>query len=60
MKYGTWLRPGVRPVDRALILVLLDTGLRATELCNLLLEEVDFETGRMHISHGKGNKQRVV
>ncbi len=46
--------------DRALILVLLDTGLRASELCNLLLEEVDFESGRMHISHGKGNKQRVV
>ena len=46
--------------DRALILVLLDTGLRASELCNLDLEEVDFETGRMHISHGKGNKQRVV
>jgi integrase/recombinase XerD len=46
--------------DRGLILVLLDTGLRASELCNLKLEEVDFENGRMHVSHGKGNKQRVV
>ncbi len=46
--------------DRALILVLLDTGLRASELANLELADVDFAAQRMLIKHAKGNKQRVV
>ena len=51
-------RKGAR--DRALILVLLDTGLRASELANLELGDVDFAAQRMLIKHAKGNKQRVV
>ncbi len=51
-------RKGAR--DQALILVLLDTGLRASELANLDLGDVDFATQRMLIKHAKGNKQRVV
>lgn len=46
--------------DRALILTLLDTGLRAGELVSLQLEDIDFDTQRVQIRHGKGNKQRVV
>jgi site-specific recombinase XerD len=46
--------------DRALILVLLDTGLRAGELTSLQLEDIDFQSQRIHVRHGKGNKQRVV
>ena len=46
--------------DRALILVLLDTGPRATEAATLRIEDVDFEAQRMAVLHGKGNKQRVV
>ena len=51
-------RKGAR--DQALILVLLDTGLRASELANLELGDVDFAAQRMLIKHAKGNKQRVV
>lgn len=35
--------------DRALILFLLDTGVRATELCNLLISDVDLKSGMVHI-----------
>jgi site-specific recombinase XerD len=45
---------------RALILALLDTGLRAGELASLQLEDVDFHTERIQVRNGKGNKQRVV
>ena len=41
--------------NRAMILVLLDTGVRRTELVNL-----DLEGQRLRVLHGKGNKQRVV
>ena len=51
-------RKGAR--RQALILVLLDTGLRASELANLELADVDFTAQRMLIKHAKGNKQRVV
>jgi len=46
--------------DRALILTLLDTGLRAGELVGLRLEDLDFESQRIQVRHGKGNKQRAV
>ncbi|RLC56107.1 MAG: hypothetical protein DRI30_06400 [Chloroflexi bacterium] len=36
------------------------TGLRASELANLELANVDFTAQRMLIKHAKGNKQRVV
>jgi integrase/recombinase XerC len=45
--------------DRALILTLLDTGLRAGELVSLQLEDIDFHSQRIQVCHGKGNKQRV-
>lgn len=51
-------RKGAR--NQALILVLLDTGLRASELANLELGDVDFAAQRMLIKHAKGNKQRMV
>jgi len=51
--------------DRAIILTLLDTGLRATELCSLKVGDVDMKTGRVHVRHGapggaKGGKGRAV
>lgn len=51
--------------DQALILTLLDTGLRASELCSLRIEDFDIKTGRVDVRHGvtggaKGGKGRVV
>ncbi len=48
--------------DLALILVLLDTGLRASELCALTIADYDPTNARLHIQRGKGRggKERFV
>jgi len=46
--------------NRAMILVLLDTGVRRTELVNLDLADLNLAGQRLRVLHGKGNKQRVV
>jgi integrase/recombinase XerD len=51
--------------DQAIVLMLLDTGLRATELCSLTVNDVDLKTGKVMIRHGlaggaKGGKGRTV
>ena len=51
--------------DQAILLTLLDTGLRASELCALTVGDVDLKTGKVQIKHGasggaKGGKGRVV
>ena len=46
--------------DRALFLFLLDTGIRARELCNVNLEDVEFGAGAVLIRQGKGRKPRTV
>ena len=39
--------------DQALIMVLLDTGLRASELCSLKIGDVDLKTGKVQVKHGR-------
>lgn len=46
--------------DRAIILVLLDTGIRAQELCSLTVADYDEKRSRLHIRRGKGDKARYV
>lgn len=46
------------PRDRAIVMVLLDTGMRATELTGLDLD--DWEDSTLHIRRGKGKKSRIV
>ena len=46
--------------DKAIILTLVDTGLRASELCALTIADYDKERGRLHVLHGKGDKARFV
>lgn len=46
--------------DRAIMLVLLDSGMRASELCALRLADFDRKRGQLIIHHGKGDKQRTV
>lgn len=44
--------------DMAIVLLLLDTGLRASELCNLRICDIDFKTQSIRVL-GKGNKYRT-
>jgi site-specific recombinase XerD len=45
--------------NRAILLVLLDTGLRATELCELHIKNVDLNNRHLLVL-GKGSKERVI
>jgi site-specific recombinase XerD len=45
--------------DRAIILTLLDTGMRVSELCGIRIKDYDSESGRLMIT-GKGLKTRFV
>jgi integrase/recombinase XerD len=46
--------------DKFIIMLLYDTGLRAQELCDLTLDDVDFFQRKVHVRHGKGDKARIV
>ncbi len=51
--------------DQAIIMILVDTGLRASELCALKIGDVDLKTGKVQVKHGraggaKGGKGRTV
>lgn len=46
--------------DKALVMVLLDTGLRSSELCALNLAHLDGDTGEITVVRGKGRKDRRV
>jgi integrase/recombinase XerD len=45
--------------DRCILLTLLDTGMRASELCALKVQDVDLKTGKVSVQ-GKGAKERHV
>jgi site-specific recombinase XerD len=45
---------------RAILLVLFDTGLRASELCALRLEDVNWDAQTIVVRETKGGNQRVV
>ena len=46
--------------DRALVKFLLDSGVRAAELCGLTVGDVDLQSGAALVRQGKGQKQRMV
>ncbi len=49
--------------DRALVLCLLDTGLRASELCRLNIQDVHLDTGQIEIKpfrSGRKSRSRIV
>jgi integrase/recombinase XerC/integrase/recombinase XerD len=46
--------------DRAIVMTLLDTGIRVSELAQMVLADLDLDELRLRVLHAKGNKQRVV
>ena len=46
--------------NRALVLFLLDTGIRASECIEMELADLDWDRQRALVRHGKGDKQRWV
>jgi integrase/recombinase XerD len=46
--------------DKAIILFLLDTGVRASELLSINLGDINLISGEILIRHGKGRKPRYV
>ncbi|KXK51963.1 MAG: putative site-specific recombinase [Chloroflexi bacterium OLB13] len=58
-RQATSLRPtGLR--DKAIIMTLVDTGLRASELCQLKFRDYNQENGQIFVRQGKGDKERIV
>ncbi len=57
---GYDLRHPIGARDFAILLTYLGTGLRATELTNLLLDDVFLEDGYLRVRRGKGGKTRAV
>ena len=65
---SAYVRPGKRKSnhsrptadrDRAIILLLVDTGMRATELCDLRIRDLDIQNHRVRVM-GKGRKERLL
>lgn len=46
--------------DRAIIELLLSSGVRVSELTNLKVSDIDFNTLTVHVRNGKGGKDRVT
>lgn len=46
--------------ERALILLLIDSGIRRGEALSLQWENIDFKTGQIVIHRGKGNRARIT
>jgi len=46
--------------NRLILKVLSKTGLRRQELCNLDIEDLQLDRGRLIVRHGKGDKRRFV
>lgn len=44
--------------DRALVLFMVDSGLRRAEVCNVNWEDIDFTSGLVRVKQGKGRKDR--
>lgn len=46
--------------NRALIILVLTSGVRVSELANLRIEDLDFKKHIITVRHGKGDKKRAV
>ena len=48
------------PVASIVVTMMLDTGLRVSEVCNLDINDIDLEDGSARVFGGKGDKDRLV
>ena len=48
------------PVASIVVTMMLDTGLRVSEVCNLDRNDIDLEDGSARVYGGKGDKDRLV
>jgi len=46
--------------DRAILFMLIDCGLRASELCGLEIDDIDWTGQTVLVRHAKGSKERQV
>lgn len=46
--------------NKAILCVLLDSGLRINELTNLTIDDINLDDGSIIVKHAKGRKQRIV
>lgn len=46
--------------DRAIVLLALDSGIRASELCALAVGDVRLDNGAVTVRQGKGQKERIT
>jgi len=47
-------------VASIVVVMLLDTGMRVSEICNLDIGDIDFADGSARVREGKGDKDRLV
>lgn len=45
--------------NKAIVLLMLDTGVRASELCNARIKDCDLQASRIKV-FGKGRKERII
>ena len=45
--------------NKAIVLLMLDTGVRASELCNATIGDCDLQSSRIKV-FGKGRKERII
>lgn len=48
------------PATSLMVTMMLDTGMRVSEVCGLNLEDIDFDDASARILGGKGDKDRMV
>ena len=48
------------PAASLVVTMMLDTGMRVSEICELNLEDIDFDDGSARVLGGKGDKDRLV
>lgn len=46
--------------NRAIVIFLIETGLRVTELVNLKVKDLNYDKYSVYVDHGKGNKSRFA